>query len=154
MSATEFTVDSALPQIAAVTSVEGLTVAVSWADGRAETVDLAPALLRFKVYAPLRTDAGLLASVHVADEGFAIAWGAGDIDMASTTVEELAGQAMSTDSFAGFTKRHGYTLDAVAAELGISRRLAAYYQSGRPIPRHISLACAYLDLRERKRETA
>ena len=42
-------------------------------------------------------------------------------------------------------RRNGYTFDSVAAELGISRRLAAYYAKEREIPRHIALACHYLD---------
>lgn len=145
MSETDIVVDSALPRIAAVSAGDGFAVTVAWEHGQTDVVDLAPAVFRYKVYAPLRADARLFSSIHIADEGFAVAWGDGTIDMASTTIEDLAGQAMTAADFGAFMKRHGYTLDSVAAELGISRRLAAYYQSGRAIPRSIALACAYLD---------
>ena len=145
MSATDFTVGDALPRIAAVSAHDGFTITVTWTDGRVEPVDLAPAVFRYKIYAPLRADPRLFASIHVSDDGFAVAWGDDEVDMASTTIEDLAGQAMTAADFGAFMKRRGYTLDSVAAELGISRRLAAYYAGGRSIPRYIALACAHLD---------
>jgi hypothetical protein len=41
--------------------------------------------------------------------------------------------------------RHGLTLDAAGAVLGISRRQVAYYAKDRPIPRLVALACAGYD---------
>lgn len=147
-----FTVGEALPQVASVSADDDAHLTVTWAAGtragRSETIDIAPAIFRYRVYAPLRGDRDLFRSVHVAQEGFAIAWGHDDaIDMASTMLEHLAEQIMTPADFAAFVKRHGYTYDSVAAELGISRRQAAYYQSAKAVPRYIALACAYLDQR-------
>lgn len=147
-----FVVGDALPRIASVSAGDDAHVTVTWAAGtragRIETIDIAPAIFRYRVYAPLRGDLDLFRSVHVAHEGFAIAWGHDDaIDMASTMLEDLARQTMTPADFAAFVKRHGYSYDSVAAELGISRRQAAYYQRAKAVPRYIALACAYLDQR-------
>jgi hypothetical protein len=99
-----------------------------------------------KVFAPLRNDPGLFQTVHIVEGGAAIAWGDDDkIDMAATTVERLADESMTPADFSAFLERHSLSLDAAAAQLGISRRLAAYYAKDREIPRYIALACAYLD---------
>ena len=40
--------------------------------------------------------------------------------------------------------RNGLTLDAAAQELGLSRRMLAYYRSGeKPLPRTVALACKW-----------
>ena len=52
---------------------------------------------------------------------------------------------MTPADFSAFLERHALSLDAAAAELGISRRLVAYYAKEREVPRYIALACAYLD---------
>jgi len=52
---------------------------------------------------------------------------------------------MTNAQFQTFLERHGLTLDAAAAVLGISRRQVAYYAKDRPIPRLVTLACAGYD---------
>ncbi len=146
-----FVVGTLLPRIAAIAPHEGLRVVVTWqSDGpgaSVQVVDLAPAVFRYKLYAPLREDARLFRTVRVADDGFAVTWGEDDnLDMASTTIAELAEQVMTPVDFGAFIKRNGYTLDSVAAELGISRRLAAYYARDREIPRAIAFACRFLEM--------
>lgn len=130
-------------------------VVVSWVAGprrdKVEFIDLAPALFTYKLYQPLRCDRDLFRTVHVIDDGAAIAWGDDDaIDMAATTVERLAEEAMQAADFSEWLKRNGLTFEAAAASLGISRRLVAYYASGgKEVPRYIALACRYVDqLRE------
>ncbi len=109
-------------------------------------VDLAPLILSKKIFAPLREDKALFRTVHVVEDGAAIAWGAdGAIDVAATTVESLADETMTSVDFSDFLRRNGFSFDAAAAQLGISRRLVAYYAQERTIPRYIALACAYLD---------
>ncbi len=146
----DIVVGAPLPRIRAISAHEGFRVAVTWESAghpvRTQAVDLAPATFRYKIYLPLRDDPDLFRSIHVADDGFAVAWHGDEIDMASTTIADLAEQAMTPADFAGFMKRSGYTLDSVAAELGISRRLAACYAKEREIPRHIALACRYLEV--------
>jgi len=135
-----------LPQIAQVRSAGGLSVTVSWERGlragSTETVDLAPVVRTLRFYAPLRQDAALFATVAVEDDGTALSWDGGRIDMAAITVERLAGEAMSADGFRAFLSRHRLTLDAAAAILGISRRQVAYFAKGKPVPRLVALACA------------
>ena len=65
--------------------------------------------------------------------------------MPATAVERLATDVMSNDDFAGFLTRNNLSLDAAAGQLGISRRLVAYYAKNRPIPRYIALACRYIE---------
>lgn len=149
-----FVVGAPLPRIAAIAAHDGLRVVVTWqSDGPSasvQVVDLAPAVFRYKIYASLRDNPSLFHTARVVDDGFAVAWGDGDdLDMASTTIGELAEQAMTPADFSAFMKRNGYTLDSVAAELGISRRLVAYYAKDREIPRTVALACRYLEQGDR-----
>ncbi len=68
-----------------------------------------------------------------------------DLDVGAESVEEMAEEAMTNSDFAEFLKRTGFTLDAAAAQLGIARRLVAYYAKDRQIPRYIALACRQLE---------
>jgi hypothetical protein len=144
-----------LPRLVAVAPRGKTSVAVTWrADaGRPirEVVDLAPDIFTYKFYGPLRDDPKLFRTVHVAHDGTAIAWGGDDeFDMPATSIERLADDVMTPLDFAGFLKESGLTYDAAAAQLGISRRLVAYYAKDREVPRHIALACAHLLERLRK----
>jgi hypothetical protein len=148
-------VGRSLPRLAKVAPQEKLSIAVTWrADsGRPqhEIVDLAPDLFTYKFYRPLWDDPKLFRTVHVTHDGTAIGWGPDDaIDMAATSIERLAEEAMTPLDFAGFLKETGLTYDAAAAQLGVSRRLVAYYAKDREVPRHIALACAHLLERLRK----
>jgi hypothetical protein len=139
-----------MPRLASVAHHDGMEVAVSWRSGlragKADVVDLAPAIMTYKVYRPLRDDPGLFKSVHLTADGTAIAWGADDtIDMAATTVELLAEETMTSSDFRAWLERHALTYEAAAAQLGISRRLVGYYAGKRSVPRYIALACRYLD---------
>jgi hypothetical protein len=144
-----------LPWIASVVADGGFVVRVTWRGRvasrtrKAEPIDLAPAIFTYKIYRPLRDNPRLFRSVHVVHDGNAIAWGAEDeIDMSAAMLERLADERMVKADFRAFMGRNKLTLDAAAAQLGISRRLAAYYASGeRPVPRYIALACRSLDRR-------
>lgn len=146
------TVGDPLPKVAKVSAHDNRHVAVTWAtgdrEGQIDFLDLSPEIETYKVYRPLRKDAALFETVHVAAGGSSIAWGEDEtIDMAATTLERLAQEAMTSVDFAAFMKRHNLTLDSVAAQLGISRRQAAYYSNRKSIPRYVALACRYLDYR-------
>lgn len=148
MSATDdaIQVGDRLPRIANVRPEGGLAVAVTWASGlragRTDIVDLAPIVMTLRFYGPLRHDNALFAGVTIAEDGSALSWDNGRIDMAASTVERLAREAMSGDDFKAFLSRNHLTLDAAAAILGISRRQAAYFAKGKPVPRLVALACA------------
>ncbi len=84
-----------LPEILAVARGAGpFEVAVTWRDGARVVVDLAPDIFTFKTFAPLRDDPDLFGTVHVVNEGSAVAWGYRDeIDMPATAIERLAEEA-------------------------------------------------------------
>jgi hypothetical protein len=140
-----------MPRIATVRPAPGLAVAVTWAAGprvgQTDIVDLAPIVMTLRFYAPLRHDPALFATVATTEDGSALSWDQGKIDMAATTVERLTREAMSPEDFRSFLTRHHLTLDATAAILGISRRQAAYFAKGRPVPRLVALACAGYEAR-------
>lgn len=148
-----------MPALAGVRPVGPTSIVVEWSQGsrtgRREVVDLAPVLLTLKAYRPLRENAALFQTVRAIRGGSAIGWSEDahmdddeiTIDMSADTVERLAEETMTSADFKAWLDRHRLTFDAAAAELGISRRLAAYYASGRQVPRYIWLACACLDQR-------
>lgn len=153
MSATDrITVGEPLPRLASVEAVgEPYAVAVTWAEGarsgRREVIDLAPVILTFKVFRPLRDDAGLFRTVRLGDRGASIVWpGNADLDIGADSLEELAEETMTNAEFAAFLQRHGLTYEAAAARLGLSRRMVAYYAKSHAIPRVMALACRYIDL--------
>jgi len=150
MSETEIVqVGPPMPRIGSVEADDDFSIRVTWADNLPlpTTIDLAPIILTYKFYRPLRDNPELFRTVHITNEGTAIAWGTNDeIDMPATAIEHLASEVMQNSDFRSWLEKNRLTLDAAATQLGISRRLAAYYASGeKNIPRYIALACAYLD---------
>ena len=144
-------VDRVLPRLKSVAPCDKHTIDVAWSAGdRCNTrslVDLSPLIYEMRAYAPLRDDRDLFETIHLVRHGSAVAWGANDeIDMAATSVERLAAQTMTPQDFKAFLERHKFTFDRAAAELGLSRRLVAYYASERTVPRTVALACNYIDL--------
>jgi hypothetical protein len=139
-----------MPRLGSVSYHNAYEIVASWLsgprEGKADIVDLAPVILAYKVYRPLRDNIQLLKSVHLSNDGAAIAWGDDDAtDMAATTVERLAEETMSPSDFRAWLERQQLTQEQAAAQLGISRRLVAYYAGKRHVPRYIALACRYLD---------
>jgi hypothetical protein len=120
-------------------------VAVRWASGkrrgRADRVDLSPLIDAYRFYAPLRKDADLFGTAHLIDDGYAIAWGDGDIDMSATSVERLAEEAMTGADFRAFLNRHSLTHQAAASALGRSKRQIEHYLQHDQLPRMMALAC-------------
>jgi hypothetical protein len=144
------TVGEAMPLLASIAAPRGFEVRATWASGERrreiDTIDLAPIILTHRFYKPLRDDAELFATIHIIDDGAAVAWGADSaIDMAATTIERLAEETMTTVKFEQWLERNDLTYDGAAATLGISRRLVAYYAGGQRIPRYIALACRAID---------
>ena len=144
------TVGAPLPRIAAARGADRLAVTVKWATGpragRSETVDLAPVVMTLRYYKPLRRDPTLFATVAISEDGDALVWNGGELDMAAVTVERLAAEAMSADDFRAFLARHHLTLDAAAAILGVSRRQIAYFVKGRTVPRLVALVRRTVEL--------
>jgi hypothetical protein len=136
-----------MPRLDTVKPVGKLTIEVRWKagprKGKTELIDLTPMIGAFKIYKPLRTDAAAFKTVEPIDDGEALAWNGGEIDMAATSVERLAEEAMTGSDFKAFLQRHCLTYDAAAALLGRSRRQIANYVSepSKLLPRLVALAC-------------
>ena len=139
-----------LPTIAAVQKGnEPYDLVVTWASGlragRTDVVDTAPHILTFKVYKQLRDDVELFARVSITQDRTAVVWpGNSDWEISADALEDFAEQTMTSAAFADFIRSKSWTLDAAAAQLGISRRQVAYYAKERSVPRLVALACLAL----------
>ena len=84
-----------LPRIASIRILTDFVVSLEWAEGsrgvgRAETVDLAPAINTFRIYRPLRSNAALFSTMRLIEDGAVIEWDSPDLDMSAEMVEDLA----------------------------------------------------------------
>lgn len=121
-----------------------LRLTLTWADGRAGTVDLAPLVEDSAALAPLR-DPDLFARATLGEWGWSVDWIPDELDLGTDQLrrllDEQQGRVMPAGAFAAWRARLGLTLDAAAEALGISRRMAAYYDSDTfPVPRTVWLA--------------
>src|SRR3954454_24555761 len=117
--------EATMPRMGGVRAVDANTILVNWIEGarsgRTEAINLSPLLDSYKAYTPLRRNKPLFATVHIIDNGNAIAWGDDNaIDMPATSIERLAEEAMTSDDFYEFMKRNHLTHDAAASVLGRS----------------------------------
>lgn len=116
-----------------------------YADGVALSVDLRPIIRKHRTLARLK-DAAVFAQAHIGEWGGSVNWGNDDdLELAADNLRaraiEQAG-GYSHETIWNWMARHGFTLDTAAQELGLSRRMLAYYRSGeKPVPRTVGLAC-------------
>ena len=132
-----------LPRIAAVQVSDGRRVLVTWRDGSSVIVDLAPVLLSHRHFIPLRDNDELFQTVRVNDDGVALEWDGG-IELTAEWIERLPVVGMANAEFRQLMTALDLTLDGMAAQLEVSRRLVAGYRGSKPIPNHIALAVRYL----------
>jgi AraC-like DNA-binding protein len=134
-----------LPRIVAVSAGKRPhTLRIRWEHGGENNIDVSALLEKFRAYAPLRQDTALFRRVRVGEHGTDIVW-SDELDMSADTLWRLAreqsGVTMSAEDFRQWRQQKALTLDAAASALGISRRMAAYYDHGdKPIPRVVALA--------------
>jgi len=133
-----------LPLLRAFRPLGLYRVAVAWKDGRKGEVDLAPQILRYAVYRPLRGNPDAFRRAEIVDGGVAVAWPGEGIDMSADAIAALErSQTMTPGEFRARLKRLGLSFDAAAAAFDLSRRQIAYYSAGaKPVPRHVVLALA------------
>jgi hypothetical protein len=84
-----------MPQIGSVEADGDFSIRVTWTGNvntsLPTTIDLAPIILTYKFYRPLRDNPQLFRTVHITNDGTAIAWGTNnEIDMPVTAIERLA----------------------------------------------------------------
>lgn len=116
-----------------------------FADGAAGQVNVRRAVGAFKVMRGLLVPE-VFVKARLIDLGRTVAWPGHDAwELAADNL-----RAWMTEQATGFSHAkliewmhdHKMSLDQAAAELGLSRRMLAYYRSGaKPIPRLVALAC-------------
>jgi hypothetical protein len=100
MSETDW-LDSGIPSpaIGSITATDGQRriISVEWAAGRRQgqkdVIDLSPLIDARRFFCPLRNDPALFETARLVDDGFAVVWGDGAIDMSASSIEQLAEEA-------------------------------------------------------------
>ena len=85
-----------LARIAKIRVIGEMRFVVEWAEGpranKSNEIDLTPFIDGYKFYRPLRGNPALFATAHLIDDGYAVAWGDGKVDMSAEMIESLAGE--------------------------------------------------------------
>lgn len=120
-------------------------LALHFQDGLQTTVNLHKTIKQYRALHPL-LDASIFATAAVGEFGASIIWNNTDtLELAADNLRALAFEQQgyaSNKSLIEWMDRHNLTLDTAAQELGLSRRMLAYYRSGeKPLPRTVALAC-------------
>jgi Protein of unknown function (DUF2442) len=138
-------------KITNVTPISATAISVAWDDGDTTTIDLGTVIHSRTALQPL-AQADEFAAVTASDDGWSLEWPCG-IDFGAPQLrrwgDEQAGRTMAPAAFREWVECHGFTIDAAAAALGLSRRTIAYYLSGeQPIPKTVMLATVGYDGRQ------
>ena len=134
------------PRLAAVKTLAGHRLRLTFVDGSIHTVSLAGEFDKFPGLAPLRNPKAFAKAVVIDGEGWTVEWPALDIQIGADTLW-LDAQAQNapdanTRLFAQWRARHRLSLAEAAKALGMTTRTMSAYGSGnRPVPRYIALAC-------------
>ena len=118
---------------------------LTFADGVTLAVDLRPIIRKHRTLARLK-DAGVFAQARIGEWGGSVVWAQDDdLELAADNLRaraiEQAG-GYSHETILNWMARNRLTLDTAAQELGLSRRMLAYYRSGeKPVPLTVGLAC-------------
>ncbi len=132
-----------LPLLRSVRVIDLYRIAVVWRNGGTAEVDLAPHVLRYAIYRPLRDDLDAFRKAEVIDGGVAVAWPDLDIDISADAIAALhRSQSMTAGEFRERLKRLGLSFDAAAASFDISRRedrLFLDWRQTNPPPRVLAL---------------
>ncbi len=139
-------------RIESVVTRGAASLVIRWDDGARDEIDLAPIIAAHPVLTPV-ADPETFHRVHLSEDGWSVEWPACGIDFGAAQLrrwaDEQTGRAMPREAFRAWVDRHGFTLDAAAEALGLSRRTIAYYLSGeQPVPRTVMLATEGYDRRQ------
>jgi hypothetical protein len=143
-----------LPRLAAAMIIGDTRVRVTWRDGNSISLDLDPVLNSHRHFIPLRGNQELFQTLRVNEDGTALEWDDG-IELSAYWIATLPAVGMDNAEFRQIMSKLGLSLDGMAAQLEISRRLIAEFRGTRPIPAHVALASRYLaSLADRNPKTA
>ena len=137
-------VGQALPRLKEAHPADGFCAHVTWRDGEAAVVNLAPAIFSHRHFICLRDDAALFRALRANEDGTAIEW-PGDIALSAEWIERLPEAGMENAEFRAIMERRHLSLEGMAAALEISRRQVADFRASKRIPAHIALAARYID---------
>ena len=130
------------PRALEVAALEPYKLRIKWDTGETLEVDIEEQLRGVPEYARI-LDPEVFRQVHIAEWGGSIEWfdtEFGDDNVYAWTREQM-GEA-SHEMFYEWMRRNNLSLDAAAEALGMSRRMVAYYRTGRKlIPKYVWLAC-------------
>ena len=131
-------------KLTAVCVVAPASLLLTFADGRQFTVALDEIIGKHTTLAPL-ADPEVFATATIGKWNDTVIWANNDnLELAADNLRaravEQAGEC-SHELIWNWMAKHGLTLDRAAQELGLSRRMLAYYRSGeKPVPRTVALA--------------
>ena len=131
-------------KLTAVCVVAPASLLLTFADGQQFTVALDEIIGKHTTLAPL-ADPGVFATATIGKWNDTVIWANNDnLELAADNLRaravKQAGEC-SHELIWNWMAKHGLTLDRAAQELGLSRRMLAYYRSGeKPVPRTVALA--------------
>lgn len=104
-------------------------------------------IFRYALYAPLRADPAAFQTLRLGEDGVAVEWLDGAIDMSADAIWHLwTSQHLTSGQLKAKLKSWSMTVEAAAKTFQISKRQLAYFLAGeKPIPRYIALAARALD---------
>ena len=135
-------------RLESVTPGPGMTVSVTYSDGRVLTVDLTDVAHRLQSFAPLENP-GEFATVKVSDFGWTLEWDCGASLDSDRLIELALEQTGMTENvyFRRWQDANGLSLTDAAKAIGLTRRTVSQYRTGaRPVPRIVGLACKGWDV--------
>ncbi|MFK0036933.1 DUF2442 domain-containing protein [Pseudomonas monteilii] len=131
-------------QLTEVAVVDPGSLLLTFADGQQFNVALDEIIEKHATLAPL-ADPNVFATAAIGEWKDTVIWAGDDnLELAADNLRaravEQAGEC-SHELIWNWMAKHGLTLDRAAQELGLSRRMLAYYRSGeKPVPRTVALA--------------
>jgi len=131
-------------KLTAVCVVAPASLLLTFADGQQFTVALDEIIGKHTTLAPL-ADPEVFATATIGKWNDTVIWANNDnLELAADNLRaravKQAGEC-SHELIWNWMAKHGLTLDRAAQELGLSRRMLAYYRSGeKPVPRTVALA--------------
>lgn len=125
---------------------------ITWSNGITAVLDLSDAVVRHRALAPLK-DSRVFAKARIGEWGHSVRW-TDDAELGAESLWRRTLEAIGRDDAARFIEwrlRNGLSLSRAADELGVSRRMVAYYETGKhKVPRTVLLACAGWETQSRK----
>jgi predicted DNA-binding transcriptional regulator AlpA len=131
--------------LTAVRPVLPSTLHLEFADGANLTLDLSDTIQSFTSLARLKNPE-VFATACLAESGRVVVWDNNNMlelaadNLRARAIEQAGG--VSHEFIWNWMAKNHLTLDTAAAAIGVSRRMLAYYRSGKnPVPRTVALAC-------------